>query len=86
MKFVTFPIVTAVKNRTAKPTTTFNCIPTTNIFICGAALAKIPRTVFVISIAVNIGKIILKAIIKYLNDMESDMVIRECKIGIWKYI
>ena len=51
-----------VRNKTPKPTSIFICIPTANIFICGATFARIPRIQFKIIIQANIGRKILKPI------------------------
>ena len=43
-----------------RPVSTFICIPTENIFICGAIFARIPSTQFNRSMTQNIGRQIRK--------------------------
>ena len=50
------------KNKIPSPTNTLICIPTANIFTCGATFVMIPNTAFNNSIIANIGRHILKPI------------------------
>ena len=51
-----------VKNNKDNPTNTLICIPTANIFICGATFARIPNRALSKIIAANMGRQMRNAI------------------------
>ena len=64
MKLETAGSIPIVKRITNIPTNILSCIPTTNIFICGAILASMARIQLRRSVVANTGSAILKPITK----------------------